>query len=85
MSDAANREAQAATAKKLVRASTWLAIAGVVSMILGCVGGIAVTRIAESGNAFAFGLVGGIGLGMALLVGAAVLGQIGRAMQGRVI
>jgi hypothetical protein len=80
MNDSANKEAQAATAKKLVRASTWLAIAGVVSMVLGCLGGVAV-----GGSGVTFALAGGIGLGVALLIGAAVLGQIGRAMQGRVI
>jgi hypothetical protein len=63
--------------KKLVTWSRLLLLGGVVLLFGGCGGAIAL----QSG---ALGTVGGI-LGMGTIVAAAIVGQIGRGYQGRVI
>lgn len=63
--------------KSLVRTSRWLALAGFGTLV----GGIAL------GIRFQVGLLqtAGLVIGLALLVVGAIVGQIGRAKQGRVI
>ena len=63
--------------KKLVTLSTLVLLAGAVLLFAGCGGAIAL----KSG---AVGIVGGV-LGMGTIIAAAIVGQIGRAYQGRII
>ena len=63
--------------QKLVSMSRWLLLAGCVLMFGGCGGGIALQ--------FAPLAAGGSILGILVIIAAAVVGQVGRGMQGRVI
>ncbi|MBI2893908.1 MAG: hypothetical protein HYY06_10175 [Deltaproteobacteria bacterium] len=63
--------------RQLVRLSRILLAAGLLLMIASCGAGIAV-RVP-------FVIFGGAGLGFLVIIGAAVVGQIGRGFQGRVI
>jgi hypothetical protein len=72
--------AQSADAQRgaaLVRMSTWLLFGGFVVIMGGC-GGAVLIGVGGLGTA-------GIGLGLLVVVAAAVVGQIGRGLQGRVI
>ncbi len=62
---------------RLVRTSRWVALGAVTLMLGGC----AVSRQTHTIGPIQAGAV----VGIMLLVAAAVIGQIGRAMQGRVI
>lgn len=74
---AAQQLDNARKAQKLVRLSTWMLLGGFLLMVAGCGGGIAAQ----------VGLIAliGLGLGALVIVAAAVVGQVGRGMQGRVI
>jgi hypothetical protein len=63
--------------KKLVTLSTLLALGGTALLFAGCGGAIAL----RSG---AVGIIGGV-VGMGTVIAAAIVGQIGRAYQGRII
>jgi len=63
--------------QKLVSLSRWLLLGGCVLMFGGCGGGIALQ--------FAPLAAGGSILGMLIIIVAAVVGSVGRGMQGRVI
>lgn len=67
----------AARGAQLVRLSRILLLAGVLVMFASCGAGLAakVPAILAAGN----------GLGFLVIIGAAVVGQIGRGLQGRVI
>jgi hypothetical protein len=71
------QQEQAAKAKQLVMWSRIGALVGFLAILGGCGVGIAVRVPALAGV--------GVGLGFVVLIVAAVVGQIGRAMQGRVI
>lgn len=61
---------------ELVRLSTWLLFGGLVAILSGCGGSMV---------GIGFAGVGGFLVGVVLIVVAAVVGQIGRGLQGRVI
>lgn len=67
----------AARGAQLVRLSRYLLLAGVLLMVGSCGAGIAIKLPAL--------LAVGIALGFLVVIGAAVVGQIGRGLQGRVI
>ncbi len=74
----AAKTAQQAQGAKLVSISTWLLVGGLFSMFGGCGVSFGLDTGPEP-------MIAGIGLGVALIVGSAVVGQVGRAKQGRVI
>lgn len=63
--------------QKLVSTSTWMLAGGALVMLGGCGGGIALQ--------FAPLSFGAGSLGFLVIIAAAVVGQVGRGMQGRVI
>lgn len=60
---------------ELVKMSTWLLLVGFFLMVAGC--GVAVGL---GGVGF-----GGVALGLVVIVAAAIVGQVGRGLQGRII
>ena len=69
---------RARTAQRLVTISRWLGWGGLVVLCFGSIGVIVLTRSGEAGGAVAL-------LGMVSATVGAIIGQVGRAMQGRVI
>jgi len=61
---------------ELVKLSTWLLLGGFFLMVAGCGAAVGV------GAAFGFG---GVGLGLVVIVASAIVGQVGRGLQGRII
>ena len=74
---AAQRSASSAEGQKLVSLSTKLLACGLLVMLAGC-------GVSAASNSPA-GFIGGVVLGLVVLTVAAVVGQIGRAKQGRVL
>lgn len=73
----AQKGAQHAEGQKLVNLSTMLMAGGVLVMFAGCGAGI--------GLQVPSAIFAGLGLGVTVLVAAAIVGQIGRAKQGRIV